>query len=208
MKASTKKTASSSEAKSSFIEITLAAYLALLAIFIFLPVKYASAEQVNLTDNGSGEEFLTTLTVVGHGELTWLGFSVYEASLWTRNGKFEDFNSSIPVALAITYQRNIDSADLANRTVEEWERLGIFDDTQRREWGEKLKNIWPDVKPGDNITTLITSENVTRFYHNNRVIAVLDDPAFGTALLSIWLDPDTSEPDLRDKLLGKRNREI
>jgi len=93
---------------------------------------------------------------------------------------------------------------LTERTIEEWKRLGIYSEQEHVSWRKKLQQIWPDVKPGDNITTLITSERTTRFYFNDQLLAVLDDPKFGAALLSIWLDPNTSEPGLREKLLGKR----
>jgi hypothetical protein len=149
-------------------------------------------------------DHLTTLKAVGRGEFTWFGISVYQASLWTRNGRFTNIQDSMPVALAITYQKDIDGEALTERTIEEWERLGIFSEQERITWRQKLKQIWPDVKPGDNITTLVTSESTTRFYFNDKLLAVLDDPSFGAALLSIWLHPDTSEPGLRDSLLGKR----
>jgi len=149
-------------------------------------------------------DYLTTLKAVGQGEFTWFGFSIYQASLWTRNGRFTNIQDSMPVALEITYQKDIDGEALTERTIEEWERLGIYSELERITWRKKLKQIWPDVKPGDNITTLVTSERTTRFYFNDQLLAVLDDPSFGPALLSIWLHPDTSDPGLREKLLGKR----
>lgn len=178
-------------------------YAALLALVLMFSPKFASAE-LNLAMLEEQEsDHLATLAAVGRGELTWFGFSIYEASLWTKNGKFLSLND-VPIALAITYQRSIDSEDLANRTIEEWERLGIFQNEQRQFWQKKLTQIWPDVKSGDTITTLVTSENITRFYYKDNLLAVVDDPAFGTALLSIWLDPNTSEPDLRKQLIGHR----
>ena len=181
-----------------------AIYFSLLALLLLISPNFAKAE-LNLAMLEDREtDHLATLAAVGRGELTWFGFSVYEASLWTRNGKFLGLDNSVPIALAITYQRSINSEDLANRTIEEWERLGIFKNEERQYWQKKLKQIWPDVKPGDTITTLVTSENTTRFYYNDNLLAVLDDPNFGAALLSIWLDPNTSEPNLRKKLIGHR----
>ena len=179
-------------------------YFVLLTLLLVVSPKYVNAELNLAMLEEQKSDHLATLAVVGRGELTWFGFSVYEASLWTKNGKFMGLGNSVPIALAITYQRSIDSEDLANRTIEEWERLGIFQKEQLHFWQQKLKQIWPDVKSGDTITTLVTSENITRFYYNDNLLAVLDDPAFGTALLSIWLDPSTSEPELRKQLIGHR----
>ena len=203
------KTINHSDSKHSYKEqkFTLnigAIYFVLLALVLMFSPKFASAELNLAMLEEQKSDHLATLAAVGRGELTWFGFSVYEASLWTKNGKYMGLENSVPIALAITYQRSIDSEDLANRTSEEWERLGIFKNEQRQFWQKKLKQIWPDVKAGDTITTLVTSENITRFYYNDNLLAVLDDPAFGTALLSIWLDPNTSEPDLRKQLIGHR----
>lgn len=182
-------------------------YFALSVLVVLVPFKDADAGFSQKQMDDVHNDFLTTLTAVGRGELTWLGFSIYHASLWTRTGKFQNIKDSAPIALSITYQKNIDSDDLAERTVEEWDRLGIFETEERVSWGQRLKEIWPNVKPGDSIITLVTADNVTRFYHNDSILTVLDDPKFGEALLSIWLDPNTSEPELREKLIGQRGEE-
>ena len=184
-----------------------ALYFALVVLLIVAPGKFANAafpqNELSSTEKG----YLTNFTAVGRGELTWLGFSVYHASLWTKTGNFKNINDSVPIALSITYLRNIDSVDLAEKTVQEWGHLGIFEEDERETWGERLQVIWPDVEPGDSIVTLVTEDKTTKFYHNDSLITVLSDPGFGVALLSIWLDPNTSEPDLREKLIGLRGKD-
>lgn len=179
-------------------------YIVLFAVMLVLTGRTASAETEKSYDGNLEPDYLTNLTAVGRGELTWFGFTIYHASLWTANGSFQSIDQSKPIALAITYQKNIDSQALAERTVEEWEHLNIFDKKTRKTWGDRLVTIWPDVKPEDNITTLLTPDQKTRFYHNDKLIAELNEPEFGKALLSIWLDPNTSEPGLRSNLIGKR----
>lgn len=207
MKACKQNRFNGSQKSITFITNVAVTYLALFALMMFVVSDDAAAGMSGRssdTYNGHFEtDFLTTLTVVGKGELSWLGFSIYHASLWTRDGNFQNLEESSPVALAITYQRNIESADLAQKTVEEWERLGIFNINERDLWGKRLAKIWPDVKPQDSITTLVTPDRKTRFYHNDKLLTVLNEPEFGSALLSIWLDPETSEPELRKKLIGK-----
>lgn len=207
MKACQRNKVNKSRKSIGFVANVAITYLALFALMMFVVSDDAAAGMSGKssdTYNGHFEtDFLTTLTVVGQGELSWLGFSIYHASLWTRDGKFQNLEETNPVALAITYQRNIDADDLAQKTVEEWERLGIFNVDERDSWGQRLKKIWPDVKAQDSITTLVTPDRKTRFYHNDKLLTVLEEPEFGNALLSIWLDPQTSEPGLRKKLIGK-----
>jgi len=182
----------------------ISTHMTLLIALTVLTMNMALAARTGEVDKHQYSDYLTTLKAVGRGDYTWFGFSVYQASLWTRNGSFINFEESVPVALAITYQTDINGNDLTERTIGEWKRLGIYSEHERVAWREKLKNIWPDVKQGDSITTLVTSERMTRFYFNDELLAVLEDPGFGAALLSIWLHPDSSEPGLREKLLGIR----
>ena len=179
-------------------------YIALLVLMVFAPAKLIRADVHNSIIESNSHAKFPTLIAVGRGELSWFGLSIYEASLWTPNGTFKNLESSIPVAFTITYERNIKSSALADRTVDEWEQLGIFDEGKRHFWGKQLEQIWPDVKPGDSITTLVTVDRKTVFYHNEYQLAAIEDPAFGTALLSIWLDAKTSEPELRAKLIGQK----
>lgn len=179
-------------------------YIVLFAAMLLLTGKTANASTEKNYDGNFKTDFSTKLSAVGRGELTWLGLTIYQASLWTVDGKYQSIDQSKPIALAITYQKNIDSQALVERTVEEWEHLNIFDSKTRKFWGDRLVTIWPDVKPEDNITTLLTTDQKTRFYYNDKLIAELNEPEFGKALLSIWLDPNTSEPGLRKRLIGNK----
>lgn len=179
-------------------------YLALLVLLMIAPIKSSDA---NLAGNNSSVKTLTSLPElisVGRGEMRWFGFLIYEATLSTSSGLFHTVDKSLPIALTLLYDKNISSEALAQRTLEEWEHLGKFNRETRQLWKQRLEQIWPNVKPGDKITTLVSKNNKTAFFHNNTLISVLDDPKFGTAFLSIWLDPNTSEPELRKKLIGKQ----
>lgn len=141
------------------------------------------------------------LTRVGQGVMTWFGISIYEASLWTQSGSYKNFDSDLPLVLHITYKQSIQRQELVDATVEQWERLGYFDRDSRRVWKQRLENVWPDVKPGDSITTVVLSDRSTQFFANEKLIAEIKESVFGRALISIWLHPDTDEPELRKKLI-------
>ena len=46
------------------------------------------------------------LKKVGGGQLSWLGFDIYDASLWTGSGRYEGFGPGQTVALSLWYQRS------------------------------------------------------------------------------------------------------
>lgn len=189
----------------SLVPVIALSYLAIFLVLMTVPAHFANANIIIKSNNVDASETLPgNLVAVGRGELTWLGFSIYQASLWTTTGQYQTIEKSSPIALTIHYEKNISSEALSERTIEEWEGLGIFDKQTRKYWGQQLKDIWPDVKPGDQITTLVTRNKKTSFYYNNKLISQVDDPQLGNALLSIWLHPDTSEPELRAKLIGKK----
>jgi len=179
-------------------------YLVLLAILMIVPARMVQADVAHTSVEITGASRFPTLIAVGDGELTWFGLSIYQASLWTATGEYQNIKDSLPIALTITYDKHIASDDLAQRTVEEWEHLDIFDSEWRASWAVRLRHIWPNVKPGDSITTLVTNDRKTQFYYNDKPLTMFDDPMFGVALLSIWLDPNTSKPELRAKLIGQQ----
>ena len=144
-----------------------------------------------------------TLTQVGKGRLTWLGFGIYQASLWTPSGSFEDFKPGEPVALSLWYERRFSRAQLLEITTGEWERLGLASAEQRAAWARQLDAIWLDMDKGDNMTAVVTPGGATRFYNQDRGIGRIEDPEFGPAFLSIWLDSRSAVKELRGELLGR-----
>lgn len=134
----------------------------------------------------------------GSGTFRRFGFLVYEATLWAGG---EDPRRP-PLALRLTYKRNIAGKAIAEASVKEMRQLGITDDDRLRIWGEQMERIFPDVKPEDHITGLHLPQGA-RFFHNGRLIGAVGDPAFAEAFFAIWLDPRTSEPELRAALLRR-----
>ena len=143
------------------------------------------------------------LKQVGKGRLTWLGFGIYEAGLWTPDGRFEDFEPGEPVALSLSYQRGFSRAQLIDITTGEWSRLGLASEAQRDAWSRTLEGLWKDVRKGDNMTAVVVPGGETRFYNASGLVGRVEDPAFGPAYLRIWLDQRSAVADLRVALLGE-----
>ena len=144
------------------------------------------------------------LRMVGAGELRWLGFPIYDASLWTSSGRHAGHNVDETVALSLWYRRSFTRDELLEITETAWRRLGQVDPAQRERWLAQLRGIWRDVAPGQNVTTVVLPDGPTRFYDQRGRFGQVDDPAFGPAFLSIWLDPRSVVSDLRMRLLGGR----
>lgn len=149
---------------------------------------------------------LDDLVEVGRGDMRWFGIDLYEARLLNRDGRYRPAGDTGPLALEITYRRNISRERLVSTTEREWQRLeaelGLQDDSRVADWVAALARIWPDVAPGDRILALREAEGPTRFYGNDGLLGIVEDPAFGPAFLGIWLHPDTRASDLRAALIG------
>jgi hypothetical protein len=140
--------------------------------------------------------------MVGAGELRWLGFPIYDASLWTSSGRHAGFTAGDTVALSLWYRRSFTRDQLLDITETAWRKLGQVDPDQRERWLTELRSFWTDVVPGQNVTTVVLPGGATRFYDQRGRFGEVDDPAFGPAFLSIWLDPRSVVSDLRIRLLG------
>jgi hypothetical protein len=134
----------------------------------------------------------------GSGEFRRFGFLIYEATLWAGG----DDPREPPLALKLTYKRNIAGRDIAEASLREMRNLGVSDAARLKAWGEQLSSIFPDVRTGDSILGLHLSQGA-RFFHNNRDRGAIEDPAFARAFFAIWLDARTSAPELRAALLKR-----
>ena len=146
---------------------------------------------------------------VGSARFSFLVWDVYDSRLFTLSGKYsttiEPYTTKInnPILFEITYLRDITNNDLINNTVEQWEHLSITKNTYQA-YIPQLEALWPNIKTGDILSLLIDNER-SHFYYNNKLlgdIANSGEVSFGELFLNIWLSPQTSQPELRQKLLG------
>ena len=161
------------------------------------------------------------LRLRGSGQFRWFGLRIYDASLWSAAGEASDRSqasagsptapdkSSQPVdfkgffALQLRYHRNFEGSAIAQRSLEEIERLGLGSSAQRQAWRAAMGRLFPDVKEGERLTGLHLPGRGARFFQNERLLGDIDDPEFARAFFSIWLSPATREPALRQALLGQ-----
>jgi hypothetical protein len=141
--------------------------------------------------------------VMGQGTLRWLGFHVYDATLWA-NGPVWSENKLF--ALDIRYARRITGQKLAETSVDEIRRLDLGNEEQLRRWGQAMGRIFPDVVPGDRLIGINLPGRGAAFYSANRLLGHVEDGHFARAFFAIWLDARTREPELREELLGSHGR--
>jgi hypothetical protein len=141
--------------------------------------------------------------VQGEGELRMYGFHIYDAKLYVGpTGLSSKELTARPFALDIEYARAFKGASIAKRGREEMDDLKLASKSQTREWQRELEKIFPDVQPGDHVVGVFVPEQGTTFYADDKVIGTIPGDDFARAFFSIWLDPRTSAPGLRNQLLA------
>jgi hypothetical protein len=137
---------------------------------------------------------------LGGGEMRVLGFPIYDGWYWA---SAREFSIAQPFALDLHYHRALDGAKIAERSIEEIAKLGYGTAAERSRWAEAMKAIFPSVGRGDRLTGVNVPSLGARFFHNGKLIGEVADPSFAHAFFGIWLDPRTSRPDFRERLLGR-----
>ncbi len=179
-----------------------------IALGLSLPLAFAYAQPLS---DGSGVTApplpkaaladAPSLKALGGGLLRSFGFQIYNVYLWTPHGA--PFDRSKPHALDVHYLRNFTAKQLAERSIDEMRAQGVGHDGVYGQWIAEMQRVLADVKEGDHLTGVVTPTRSAKFFHNGRYRGEIVDPAFTDAFFGIWLGEKTSQPRMRDQLLGK-----
>ena len=161
-------------------------------ILLLLAISLASVAHAKAESLNDG------LQQVGKGHLTWWGISVYHATLYSMDGRYQPDQQH---ALQINYRISVSAEKLAERSLDEIEQIfGPL--TKRQQMIKALQKVFCDVDKGDTIIGYNHPGQGAAFYCNGQRVGYLDDPELAEAFFAIWLHPETSEPELRRELLG------
>ena len=140
----------------------------------------------------------------GTGVLRFLGLHIYDAHLWSADAVTGD-GAAQPLALVLVYARQLVGEQIASRSLKEMNRIGRINDEQSARWLTAMTQLFPDVKDGDRLTGIQRPGVGTRFFLNGQFRGEVADAEFTRLFFGIWLSPRTSEPRLREQLLGSRS---
>ena len=136
--------------------------------------------------------------LVGKARFKVMLWKLFDAELYAPNGQLD---IQQPFALSLTYLRKFKSDKIVESTLSELRAQGMQDTATRAEWGEQLRNIFPDVSKGSNITAVRDNTGKTLFYCDGRACGTVSDSNFTNRFFDIWLGESTSKPAFRLELL-------
>lgn len=141
--------------------------------------------------------------LVGSGEFTWWGLSIYTAKLWHSTPSF-DPNQDF--ALELTYNKSISRSRFVDASIDEMKRImgNRFTTSLEQQWRAYMDKSFVDVKPGDQLIGVKLRGKGCRFYSRDRLVNEIADEEFAQAFFAIWLDPRSRDQELRARILGKK----
>lgn len=137
--------------------------------------------------------------LVGKARLKVLFWKVYDAELYAPNG---DWSADEPFALSLNYLRKLEGEQIAKRTIVEMRKQGFEDEVTLARWFDDMRSIIPDVEKNTRITGVADDDQNTLFYSKGKLIGEIKDPLFTQKFFDIWLSEKSSQPKMRNKLLG------
>lgn len=139
----------------------------------------------------------------GSARLRWLGLSIYDARLWVGPVFEPQRFDAAPLALELIYARPLKGPLIAERSIAEMRRAGPLGEDEQRRWLDFMTETFPDVGEGDRITGAWDPADARSAFHvNGGAPRALRDPGFGPRFFGIWLAPHSSQPAMRQQLLG------
>ena len=125
-----------------------------------------------------------------------LGFSLYDAQLFTPSGIPLDWNTDFGIEL--TYLRNLSRYDLVESTMRELSRMGT-----PLPMRVQLESCFRDVRKGDRFAAISKGANQIGFWFNGAAVCTLKHPGIKTGFMSIFLGDNTRSKSFTRKLKGE-----
>lgn len=176
-------------------------FITLLTCLLVSNIVNATESPDNLPELVSAE--WNNTTQIGQTKFSRFGIHIYDASFWSLTDYIGTEKTNKATALSIQYARNIKAEKLLSNTYKQWKRLGFLDKYPVNQWLTELKNIWPNVKPGDRLIFVSNKDGINRFYSNDKKLGSINDTRFSSAFLDIWLSPNAKFQKHRKELLGE-----
>ena len=142
--------------------------------------------------------------LLGSGTLRFMGLRIYDGRLWVGATTPGTDWQTTPLALELQYQRSLKGELIAERSLKEMRRQGEIDEVTAERWLGNMKQLFPDVQAGDRITGVNLPGVGARFFVNGQLRGELREADFARYFFGVWLSPRSSEPAMRELLLGRK----
>lgn len=137
--------------------------------------------------------------LIGSSSLNFIGLKVYDIALWAED---KNFSYEKKFAIFIRYNMNFSKEELAQRSIEEIERLHVLSEEERKDYLEQLRKIFNSVKKGDEKVAIFSPTQGVEMFYNNNLSGKITNPRLARLFVDIWLDEKGSYPKVTKEILG------
>ena len=145
-------------------------------------------------------EFMPTARLVGAARFKVILFKIYDAELFAPNGKFRRTG---PYALRLTYLINAKKDRIISSTVKEMKRQKAASKSVIEGWIPLMEQHFISMDEGSQADFINTGDGRLLLTANGKLIGEIDDAAFTTALMNVWLGPKVRDKKFQDRLMGR-----
>ena len=141
------------------------------------------------------------MKLIGQGTLKVLFFEVYDIRLLSDSNPFSWENN---FQLEFKYKREVKKESVIESSVKEIRRQSNVLDKDINRWQEYLEQSIHPVQEGSQATVSWNPNGQITFHYQSSEPTTIEDENFARAFLNIWLGEETSQPKLRNQLLGEQ----
>ncbi|RQO54695.1 hypothetical protein DBR47_21715 [Paucibacter sp. KBW04] len=134
-------------------------------------------------------------------QMRFFGLLIYDIRLWSRQAVNTQNWANLPLRLELLYARSLSGREIAKRSLVEMRRQAEIPEAKAKQWLAEMEAAFPDVTAGQRLSGQFLPGQGMQFFVNDKLCRRIADPEFARLFVGIWLAPQTSEPDLRRRLL-------
>ena len=176
-------------------------HLVIIILFFFninMLIADASKKHFNTETHKIITKHLPEYKIVGKANYSFLIWNIYDATLVTKSGKFEDDE----FVLVLKYNKVIKKERLVNETINEFKKQAEF----KEEYLNSLRQIFNKTFKKTKINSVfvgIKGKKQAYLYFEGEEVFKTNDEKFINYFFNIWLREDSQNPSFTKKLLGR-----
>ena len=144
---------------------------------------------------------IQSFALIGEGTLKVFVWDLYDLKLFSEMNSFSWQNKFI---LEFDYKRELEKDKVIEASLKEMRRQKGVSEKQINDWKIYLKKAINSVREGTKAAVEWAPDGQITFHYEGKAPVTIYDELFAKSFISIWLGQETSEPELRSALLGKR----
>ena len=144
---------------------------------------------------------IQSFSLIGEGTLKVFVWELYDLKLFSEMNSFSWQNKFI---LEFDYKRELKKNKVIEASLKEMRRQKGVAEKQINAWETHLEQGINTAREGTKAAVEWTPDGQITFHYEDKTPVIINDKLFAKSFINIWLGQETSEPELRYKLLGKR----